>query len=391
MKKSLKNVRIEPVELENLYRFASGFADSDGRRSTAPITLARAKAQMENPAASKSDTVLFAAFDGSRCIGYHGQLPGLLLSEEGVSPVLWGSTFFVLDEYRGKGLGQAFLENVAALDRDFVATRFTPHARKALLGFGLKILGRLTYYQLRVERSHVSKRPFDLAKRFLEPAGDRPFEETRALEKIAADFEKRLFYAAIGGKTKKLLGGYAMERIDRLAEADFFPGRPPSQPCFLRNAEIVDWMLSRKWVYSESEKKGEAGTYHFSGARDLFAYFPLKLYFRKNGEYRGFLVLCVSARKGRTLVRVLDNRLKTEDDMDAACGAALLHARKYGADRVEFPREWGERLKGMPVFRPFLKKQEREYLYFSKRENGFLERYRNTIQLDYCDGDVAFT
>ncbi len=389
----MNDIRIQHVRLRDLVRFASNFLANGDSSHAAPITLARAKAHAKNPHARDSDVALLAAFDGQRCVGYIGRLPGVLRTQGADERVFWITTFFLEEGYRGMGLGKLLLKELVDLKEDLVTSRVTEKAENAMVSLGMKILGELPYFQIRVERGHVSGPLFE-ALGLLACLGGRSNLLSRfleLLEKAVAALEKRFFYASISGLLTQLARGCRFQTAEHIEESDFFPEQWPSPPFFYRGPETIEWMLKNKWVFSKDDAKDEVPNYYFSGAKALFEYVPVRLFSKRTGEYKGFLITCASTQKKRIQVRVLDNMLANDDEIPAACAAALSHARAVRADRIEIPQKWGLFLKPNPVWKSFLKKQTRTYLYWPTSGESALEKAKGKIALDYCDGDIAFT
>ncbi|UCF95240.1 MAG: GNAT family N-acetyltransferase [Desulfobacterales bacterium] len=145
-------IRIEKITLKNLHDFACQSLTDTAFKETAPISLSRARAQARNPYALPDDVILVLAYVGERCVGYHGLLPGQFLREGNFSQVHWATTFFVAPDFRGRGLGELLIMEILKLNRDFAVTRMTVGAQQAYRKAGLRPLGILRYYQLRVER-----------------------------------------------------------------------------------------------------------------------------------------------------------------------------------------------------------------------------------------------
>jgi GNAT superfamily N-acetyltransferase len=390
---SSEHIDIKPVLLKDLYQFAKGYADSSGFERIVPITLSRAGAQMKNPYAQPDDIVLFVALKNNQVIGYIGRFPGILSFESNHYRVFWGSTFYLMDKYRGKGIGKQLLDKMISLNQDFVVTRITPQADKVLKCYGMKALGSLNYFQFRVERVHFFKEFFKVFKNMDSAFGSNNQFGKDLIKKVEDGFyklEKRFFYAAINGLVNKMAGNYKACITNEIKESDFFQ-QQTHQPFFYRGPELINWMLHERWVLSQCDNVPEISGYHFSGIRNLFNFISLKLYYKNQQNYSGFIILCVSSHKGKTVLRVLDHLLKTTDVIPAACAAVLKYARKYQADRVEFSDKMGWYLQRRIFFKRFLKRQKREYLYFPGHEKSPLKRFKKEIRLDYCDGDTAFT
>ncbi len=391
---NLEHIEIKPVILSTLSQFAEGFGDSNRFEQIIPITVSRARAQSKNPYAKPDDIVLFLALKNKQIIGYLGRFPGILSFKNDHYRVFWGSTFFLMDKFRGKGIGKQLLDAMVSLNQDFVVTRITPEADKVLKCYGMKVLGVLNYFQFRVEKVHFFKGLFGY---FINNenifAGNRQW--AMALLKKAENFiyklEKRLFYSAIDGYANKLSHHYQVRVTDKISDTDFDQLQQTQQPFFYRGPELINWMIQNRWILSKNENVLNMRGYYFSDVRELFTYIALKLYCKTHHHYRGFIVLCISSNKGRTILRVLDHYFKTDDVISGACAAVFKYAQKYQADRIEFSNKMGCYLNSQNFFKKFLKKQHRHYLYFPKNIDSPLERLKNEIRFDYCDGDTAFT
>lgn len=388
------NIHIKTVFLKDLKQFASGFADKSDFDRIIPITLPRAGAQAKNPYANPEDAVLFVAFNNNRIIGYLGRFPGLLSFENKHWRIFWGSTFYLMDKYRGKGLGQLLLDKMISLNQDFIVTRITPPAKSVLKSYGMAVLGSLDYFQLRVEKVHCFKGLFEAFKKFDKGPDDKNHGNRKLgkkLEESLYKMEKYFFYLAISGLVHKMAGYYKFRVTDHIKKSDFFEHQESDTPFFYRGPELINWMLQEKWVISKFHTVAEKSGYYFSNIRDLFTYIPVKLYHRTYQNYVGFIILSVSSHKGKTVLKVLDHSLKTNDIISAACAVVLKYARKYLADRVELSSKMGDYLINYMIFKSFLKMQKRDYLYFPADETSPLERSKEKIRFDYCDGDTAFT
>jgi GNAT superfamily N-acetyltransferase len=386
-----EKIDIKLVLLKDLYQFANGFTDSRDVDQIASITSSRARAQAKNPYSQPDDVVLFVAYQNNQVVGYLGQLPGILAFKKKHYRVFWGSTFYLMDKYRGKGIGEQLLNKMISLNQDFVVTRITSQADKVLKRCGMKPLGSLNYFQLRVERVHYFDKLFTAFKK---PSGSKKRTSRNLIKKFEESIyklEKRLFYAGTVGLINKMSDHYKYMITNKLKESDFFLEQHVHQPFFYRGPELINWMLQEKWVLTQGDNPQEVSGYHFSGIRKFFKYIVLKLYYKNQQNYNGFIILCISSYKGKTILRVLDHLFKTSEVISGACAAVLKYAKKYQADRIEFSDKMGDYLNDQIYFKRFLKKQIREYRYFPAHENSPLERAKKMIQLDYCDGDTAFT
>jgi GNAT superfamily N-acetyltransferase len=386
-----EKIDIKLVLLKDLYHFAKSFTNSRSFDGIVPITLSRAEAQAKNPYSQPDDVVLFVAYKNSQVIGYLGRFPGILSFEKKHYRMFWGSTFYLMDKYRGKGIGEKLLNKMNALNQDFAVTRITPQADKVLKRCGMKTLGSLTYFQLRVERVHYFDKLFAAFKKTSIGKNQSSRKLIKKVEENIYKLEKELFYATTSGFINKMSLNYKYLITNKIKESDFFEKQHLRPPYFYRGMELINWMIQKRWVLSKGDTIKEVSGYHFSGVRKFFNYIVLKLYYKNLQNYNGFIILCVSSYKGKTVLRVLDHLFKTSDVISGACAAVLTYAKKYKADRVEFSDKMGEYLNRQIYFKRFLKKQNRQYRYFPAHKNSPLERAKKTIQFDYCDGDTAFT
>jgi GNAT superfamily N-acetyltransferase len=76
-------------------------------QNVAPITRHRARFVINNPRSERDDAVLFVAKDEEEIIGYRLVFPDKIFVNEQSIKIGWGSSFWVSEKYRGKGVGKA--------------------------------------------------------------------------------------------------------------------------------------------------------------------------------------------------------------------------------------------------------------------------------------------
>jgi hypothetical protein len=117
----------------------------------------------------------------------------------------------------------------------------------------------------------------------------------------------------------------------------------------------------------------------------------LEIYSADEKVFKGFLILSVLVKKGRTWVKILDFAFKDPNDGELAAYFGLIYANTFSADRLEFPARLLDYFGQNPLLQPLIKKQQRLYLFYPKTHGSVFEACIGGIELDYCDADTAFT
>jgi GNAT superfamily N-acetyltransferase len=387
--------RIEKIKLKTLYEFACETLSDRSFKNVAPISLIRAAAQVKNPHADPEDVALVMAYADSRCVGYHGLLPGFLNYNQRTSKVYWLVTFFIDQEYRGKGLGKLLVKEIIKTNIDLVTTGITKAAQKVYQSAGFRQLGQLPYFQLRVDRLHVLNSFFKHILEILKNKSDKSiaFDSIiRAIDKWIFLLTKKVFYGFALNRLKAEEKKFTSRLVDQLGkEVDKTAGLPSKAPAFTRDVKTVNWMLRHRWVVSQHEAQRDVENYYFSSVRDRFQFIALEVYTVDETSQKGYLVLSVSSRKGKTVLKFLDLFFDDPKDYTIAAYIGLKYAKAYSADCIEYPVRLSNFYKNQPLLNRLIKKKKRVYLYYPNNEDSALAVNAQKIELDYCDSDTAFT
>jgi GNAT superfamily N-acetyltransferase len=392
-------IRIEKIKLKEIYKFARNALNQPPYQAAAPISLRRALSQSNNPYGRPDDAVLLVALRDGKCVGYQGLLPGLFCHNGELQRVHWSTAFFVSPDYRGAGVASCLLKEVKKLNVDFPVTRMTESARQAYLKAGFKELGNLTYYQLRMEKIRKLDAIFQEAQASL-GLGTDP-DEMSKLNSAARRGEgalyqrsKKIFYRQLLADLKPKQQTFEHEAVAQIdARAQQIMRRQLKSPRFFRGIEAINWMLQYRWMISARHEKTEAEVepYYFSLVSELFDYVALEIYSADKKVFKGFLILSVLVKKGRTWVKILDFAFKDPNDVELAASFGLIYANTFSADRLEFPACLLDYFGQNPLLQPLIKKQQRLYLFYPKTHGSVFEACIGGIELDYCDADTAFT
>ena len=392
-------IRIEKIKLKELYKFARNALNQSPYQAAAPISLRRALSQSNNPYGRPDDAVLLVALRDGKCVGYQGLLPGLFCHNGELKRVHWSTAFFVSPDYRGEGVAGCLLKEVKKLNVDFPVTRMTESARQAYLKAGFKELGNLTYYQLRMEKIRKLDAIFQEAEASL--GLDTDSDKMSKLNSAARRGEgalyqrsKKIFYRQLLADLKPKQQTFEHEAVAQIdAQAQQIIRRQLKSPRFFRGIEAINWMLQYRWMISARHEKAEAEgePYYFSLVSELFDYVALEIYSAHEKVFKGFLILSVLVKKGRTWVKILDFAFKDPNDGELAAYFGLIYANTFSADRLEFPARLLDYFGQNPLLQPLIKKQQRLYLFYPKTHGSVFEACIGGIELDYCDADTAFT
>ncbi|MEE4239848.1 MAG: GNAT family N-acetyltransferase [Desulfopila sp.] len=375
-----ENIEIKTVSVKELQKFYENCLTSPANGQVIPISSARVRAQLSNPCANDDDIVLVTAFSGSRCVGYHGLLPGIFLCNGRSVKVYWGSTIFVAPDLRGRGIGKLLIMTISGLNVDFVASRMNEKAENTYHSIGLDTLGYLRYRQLRVDKLAKTQSQRDVSSA---AEGDSILNSSLYTVRKKALYSSLLLSPAL--QAQQLVA-------KEVARINDWPGRKAGFsefPRFYRSVEVINWMLEYPWLTSEYGAESKEG-YYFSTTRKLFTYRAFQIYGKRSGMILGFVVVSILSHKKRKVVKLLDYDFKSSENVVFAVVVALRCAEMYLADRVEYGEELSRYLDPEIVPTHLIKEQERLYLFHAGNQDSALLQNKEKIILNYCDGDAAF-
>ena len=388
-------IKIKKIKLKELASWAANLPNHPAFQKVVPISLTRAVSQSKNPCGRPEDVALFVAFNADQCVGYHGLLPAVLKQGHRLSRVHWATTFFVAPDFRRKGIGKYLLQEIKNSKIDFVVCQITESARRAYRSAGLKDLGQLTYFQLRVDRLDFVPRFFDATADRLRRQGPRTLSGRLGiigwLQRPIYRLAKRLFYrAATRRSDHRPERKFSWKIVDRIDPTLFGESnRQLTGATFFREIETINWMLSYPWVISGHPRKADMPRYYFSDVRDLFRYVAIEINSVPRGGPLGFLVLSISDKREKTRVKILDFHFNNPADDEIAVYLALKHAAIYLADRIEYPDSLAVYFNRRAEFRKLIKKQNRLYMFGPRSSDSPLAACSAKIAFDYCDGDTS--
>jgi len=150
-------------------------------------------------------------------------------------------------------------------------------------------------------------------------------------------------------------------------------------------------MINCPWVVSGNARKSDLPHYYFADVRDIFRYVAIEINSAHKAGPLGFLVLSISHKKGKTRVKILDFYFDQPADEEIAVYLALAHASGYLADRIEYPCRLANYFSRRAEFKKLIKKQSRLYMFHPQSSHSPLAVCRETIALDFCDGDTPMS
>lgn len=387
-------ITIEKIRLKDLVRFADRVATEPAFARTSPISRIRAASQIQNPAASPEDVVLLVAFHQNICVGYHGLLPNVFKYNGHESVVYWGSTIFVAPDYRDKGISKLLLEEIKSTGIDSVFGQATPYAEQAYLATGFQNMVNLIYYQLRVDRLNNGPLSGDwLPWRRPVSHPSRPDSSVLArINRLFYSISKKMFYRRLLNRADWVNKGVRWQAVDQLSNAcERLLAKRENVPYFLRDLKSINWMLAHPWIRSAGDGHVKQDHYYFTTVREMFRYVALEISMDGEPDLKGFMVLSISSKKGKTRIKILDTGFKDSAVRNIVGYLALRYARSVLADRIEFPAEFRPCFEAPRRLKRFIKKQTRTHLFYPKNRHSPLLRYRDKIAFHYCDGDTTFT
>lgn len=393
-----RSVAIEKILVKDLYEFACQTLRQASDGDVIPITRERAFAQSKNPYADENDVGLLVAYHKGKLVGYGALLPGKLRGRDGLTKVYYGSTSYVVPEYRKKLVAFAIMQEILSLPYDYAATGFNEHGKSPCEAFRLPTLGPLEYYTLNLTKLRNFS-PVSLPVRVLRKglrkatrAGSRMGDGAiRASDRLCLPMLKSLFYRLALRSQAKLLGRVRWEETREFGdqEARLIAGRRAGS-AFYRGLECINWMLRNKWILEPAAAGGRCLRYEFSHVRELFRYIPLRVYSSAGGDYVGFLTLSISTHKEATSLKVLDFGCTDALELEQVAGITMRFAAAGRADRIIMPSELADSTRSRFPAKLFCCRQTRGYYCRPYHAQGPLARALSEIELNYCDGDCAF-
>lgn len=373
-------IRIEAVPVDDLEGFAQRAQRDPG---ILPITPRRARAHAANPNAEKDEIALLVAYDGDRCIGYLGIMAGVLLANGEVQRMHWFSSWYVDPLHAKSGAGTMLLMRAIGLKYDLAVTGTSPEADEMYRAMRFKEIGPLKYDEVFLDVLDPLGFPFFAIGKWLEKRGKTPaipYRIANALRPIMQPTLKRIAYALARPKTGLVTASSRSAAFD-------WPLNSDSPPHFHRDTSTVRWTIDHPW-FTEDESDTIDG-YYFGDFRPLFRYHVVNL--ERDKEVVGSAVISASRKAGRTTVKVLDHWI-THDEARATMVAHVLEiASNHNADRILFPGEFGVDLRRITLLGRITFTRTRNYFCRPRKKDSVLTPILDQIELQFTDGDCAFS
>jgi len=386
-----EQIRIERIKVKALYEFACKAYNKAAKDDIIPIAKHRALAYANNPYAEKDDIGLLVAYMQEKCIGYLGIIPGKLRIGDAFSKIYWFSTWFVPAKLRNTGAGIFLIREALLLKYDIVVTGVSEKAERVYRGLGFREIGPLNYYIIAVDRMNFLSSAIRLLRGVLRKMGIRfkIFNTIIKLSNYIYSPVKQLFYNIL---LKSLKGDIRYEEVKEIHPEDISSASNNlSSTEFYRGIDAINWMLQYKCVLESHKAEPLDYNYYFSEIRDIFKYIVLKVHSSDKGDYKGFLVLSITSKNMRTVLKVLDFHFFKKIDYKYILFLALKYAKLYLADHIEFPDTLSAYIKDSALAKLLLYRKERIYFCYPKNKSSPIVTSYDNINLNYCDSDFALT
>lgn len=393
---SPEQIRIERIKIRNLVDFANQTISSTKVNQLIPITMQRAAAHVNNPYADGDDVGLLVAYYANVCVGYFGIMPILLKHGEQFSKVHWFSTWLVSPKFRGRSIGSLLLKDALSMNLDYVIVGSGP-ARKVCKRFGFREFEPLVYYALDMggmKRMNPTTWLFRFFRKILAIAGVKINVHnflTRGFERLVTPVSKRVFYSLFGRTLVRRLKDINYQEVNQVCDSKYDSDLNLPDIAFYRGVKIINWMIKYPWVVEPGQSPTEHLDYYFSDVRNIFRNIALEVYSSDQKIFKGFVVMSISKIGDRMVLKVLDFDFINRSDEEYVLPLALKYGSKFLADIIELPKIAVMNVHGSFSGNFLLHEKKRIYQCYTRDENSPLGRYWQDIELNYCDGDMAFT
>lgn len=390
------SIRIEKIRTKELIAFAAREISRAKKGQFIPITMQRAISHTHNPYADENDVSLLVAYQDDTCIGYFGIMPVMLRHLDRLFRVFWFTTWRVSPEFKGKSLGSRLMSEALALDQDYIIVGSGP-ARRVCRKFGFLEREPLVYFQ--VDLTGLNRlNPVRWVMRILRKSLNLFHIKieidniaTKASARVLSPVTKKVIFALLFRRFRKGLEGIKLREVERLERSPAAGDREKPATVLQREIDVINWMLEYPWILEPGQSATEEMDYYFSDVRPLFKNIAIEISDEPSGEYRGYMVMSVSKKSAKISLRLLDYSISGPSAAKVLLAAVIRYAREYDTDLMEIPEKLGRELEKTILGRVILRKKNRIYQFHPRSDTSPLGVYWREIELNYCDGDMAFS
>jgi peptidoglycan/xylan/chitin deacetylase (PgdA/CDA1 family) len=384
-----EKIRLEKIKVKDLVDFIKKYNSNKTDRDVAVISEQRAIAHSHNPIADENDIGLVLAYKSNSCVGYLGLLPGLVEIRGNIKKIYFPSSWLVSDQVRGQSLGSLLMKEALTLDKALICTGMNNSSEGALKYLGFESMKSLFYWQLNFEKcSQWLLRSIDKSVLKFNPSRNQLNKTSKPFfyEKCKADSYKK-----ISKTCETYLANIYYEEVKSIKFESQNSGETKNYR-FIRNIEVINWMLQYAWIKNRGSLAKEQKTgYFFSEVRDLFKYIALEIYSKETRKKLGYVVFSISKENNKTTMKLLDHEIEATTKNQILIGLVLKYASSIKADKLDITSEVARQLTSENVVSSvLLKKIERRYLYYMSDMSGRLALAIKNVNPNYCDGDMPF-
>jgi hypothetical protein len=388
-----EEIKIKKIYVKDLVNFAKDIYKKNHSEGVVPINKKRAAAHANNPCAAPDDIGLLVGYLGDSCIGYLGIMPGFVRSGNETWKIHWLTTWYVAPEYRKTALAVMLMLQAIGLKNDLVVCGMTDEAERIYKGLRFRKLGELDYSVMNLRAID----PFNLGFRGIRWMFRRSGRTIDIPDNIISLGERmysplrKLLYKGLFAPLIKELNNVCYKEVEEVGEDSEERKYESHSALFYRDHHIINWMIQYKWIVQKNALEEPDLKYFFSEVSDVFQYIVVKIFSLDRDDYKGFVVLSFSKKNLDSVIKVLDYHFYEQGDYKYVVPLALRYAYVLQANYIEMPSYFESSIQRIVRLRSFLRKIQREYYSYSRKNDSPLEKISNNITLNYCDGDTPFT
>jgi GNAT superfamily N-acetyltransferase len=389
-------IRIEKIKIKELIPFASHCLDRANKDTMISISMQRAAAHSHNPYADGDDIALLVAYNGDELVGYFSIMPVMLKDGDALHKTYWLSTWLVSPKLRGKSVGSLLMNAALSLNQDYLAAGNST-ARHVIRKFDFLEREPLEYYEIDLTGTKRLNPIVALLRLFRKLL--HPFEVeveitnslTRGFDHIVGSLTKRVFIRLLLLKYKTLLHEISYKEVAEVRDETEEQWRNLPEVTMYRGAKVVNWMLKYPWQVTPGRSRTEHLDYYFSDVRKIFRQIALEITSPDGKEYKGYIVFSVSTIRSEIVLKLMDISLTSRNDERFVLPLVLKFGQMFLADRIELPKEQAEMLTDGNLKRVLLHRKFRITQCHPKDDQSPLAKAWPEMQLNYYDGDMAFS